>query len=567
MVNTMLISSGLSQDIWEENHHISTYECGGSSQDDNDLHDERQDQLEEEEVEPRRSKRERTEKSFGPDFVSFMVENEPTSYREAVTSSEGHQWKEAIKSEIDSILQNHTWELVDLPPGCKPLGYKWIFKKKMKADGTIDKYKARLNDTCYCRIKKFGSSPNGCENRISKRRFRRRNIYMNQPDGFIAPGQECNVCRLVKSLYGLKQAPKQWHQKFDHTMLESGFKINECDKCVYVKDTSAGYVILCLYVDDMLIVGSNDKIIRSTKDMLKSKFDMKYGLADIRLVAMYLLRRGAISWSSSKQTVIAKSTMESEFIVLDKCGEEGEWLLSNSLEGHTMVPKTDISVVGINRLTTISTGKLSQLLCWSQRINIADRLQKALSRELVNGNHLCEREVGVASKGIVGYAQFLRALAGQASAHDHGRARHEELKRLRGVVLWFPEYSLNSNVEYINISKIVCIGTRLNFSNYLWLVDQDRVEPRKEGQPSNAQAVQAVKAWKHSNILCHNYVLNGLVDYLYNVYCKTTTTKELWESLERKYKTEDAGTKKFYRNLVEFFFRRVDLLKPYCVSL
>ncbi|GJZ09105.1 pol polyprotein [Tanacetum coccineum] len=62
----------------------------------------------------------------------------------SVTSSEGHQWKEAIKSEIDSILQNHMWELVDLPPGCKPLGYKWIFKKKMKADGTIDKYKARL---------------------------------------------------------------------------------------------------------------------------------------------------------------------------------------------------------------------------------------------------------------------------------------------------------------------------------------------------------------------------------------------------------------------------------------
>ncbi|GJR61145.1 calcineurin B-like protein 4 [Tanacetum coccineum] len=88
--------------------------------DDNDLQDERQDQTDEEEVEPRRSKRARNEKSFGPDFVSFMVENEPTSYREAVTSSEGQQWREAIKS------------------------YKWIFKKKMKADGTVDKYKARL---------------------------------------------------------------------------------------------------------------------------------------------------------------------------------------------------------------------------------------------------------------------------------------------------------------------------------------------------------------------------------------------------------------------------------------
>nr|GFB31062.1 zinc finger, CCHC-type [Tanacetum cinerariifolium] len=68
--------------------------------DDNDLQDERQDQNEEEEVELRRSKRAGNEKSFGPDFVSFMVENEPTFYRGAVTSSEGRQWKEAIKSEI-----------------------------------------------------------------------------------------------------------------------------------------------------------------------------------------------------------------------------------------------------------------------------------------------------------------------------------------------------------------------------------------------------------------------------------------------------------------------------------
>ncbi|GJW01018.1 hypothetical protein Tco_1556269 [Tanacetum coccineum] len=60
-------------------------------QDDNDLHDEKQDQLEEKEVEPRRNKRDRTEKLFRPDFVSFMVENEPKSYGEAVTSSEGHQ--------------------------------------------------------------------------------------------------------------------------------------------------------------------------------------------------------------------------------------------------------------------------------------------------------------------------------------------------------------------------------------------------------------------------------------------------------------------------------------------
>ena len=92
--------------------------------------------------EPRRSKRARISKSFGPDFLTYMVENEPQTFHEAVTSPESPLWKEAIKSEIDSILQNHTWELVDLPPGCKPLGCKWIFKRKMKADGSIDKYKA-----------------------------------------------------------------------------------------------------------------------------------------------------------------------------------------------------------------------------------------------------------------------------------------------------------------------------------------------------------------------------------------------------------------------------------------
>ncbi|GJQ93182.1 calcineurin B-like protein 4 [Tanacetum coccineum] len=65
---------------------------------------------------------------------------------------------EAIKSEIDSILQNHTWELVDLLSGCKPLGYKWIFKKKMKADGTIDKYKARLGFAAVLAVLVTGAS-------------------------------------------------------------------------------------------------------------------------------------------------------------------------------------------------------------------------------------------------------------------------------------------------------------------------------------------------------------------------------------------------------------------------
>ena len=96
-------------------------------------------------VEPRRGKRARTSKSFGPEFLTYLLESEPQSYNEAIRSPEGPLWKETIKSKIDSISQNHTWELVDLPSRCKSLGYKWIFKRKMKTDGTIDKYKSKAS--------------------------------------------------------------------------------------------------------------------------------------------------------------------------------------------------------------------------------------------------------------------------------------------------------------------------------------------------------------------------------------------------------------------------------------
>ena len=107
---------------------------------------------------------------------------------------------------------------------------------------------------------------------------------MGQPEGFISLGQKKKLCRLVKSLYGLKQALKQWHEKFDKVMMPNGFTINEYDKCVYVKDTNNGYVIVCLNVDDMLILGSNNHIITTTKKMLSNKCNMKdLGVADVIL--------------------------------------------------------------------------------------------------------------------------------------------------------------------------------------------------------------------------------------------------------------------------------------------
>ncbi|KAH7844842.1 hypothetical protein Vadar_032277 [Vaccinium darrowii] len=177
MMNAMLVSSGLPKNMWGEAVLTANYllnlvprkklektpyellkgkkpnfkhlSIGESSSVKRTLHPANHsngDQEKEVDVEPRRSKRARTSTSFGPDFLTYLLESEPRTYKEAVSCPEGPLWKEAIKSEIDSIIQNHTWELVDLPPGSKPLGYKWIFKRKMKADGSIDKYKARLVD-------------------------------------------------------------------------------------------------------------------------------------------------------------------------------------------------------------------------------------------------------------------------------------------------------------------------------------------------------------------------------------------------------------------------------------
>jgi hypothetical protein len=109
-------------------------------------------------------------------------------------------------------------------------------------------------------------------------------IYMDHPDGFVVKGEEHKVCKLLKSLHGLKQAPKQWHEKFDTTLTSAGYVINEADRCVYYRHGGVHFVILCLYVDDILIFGTNMDIINEVKSFLSKSFDIKdLGEADVIL--------------------------------------------------------------------------------------------------------------------------------------------------------------------------------------------------------------------------------------------------------------------------------------------
>ena len=92
----------------------------------------------------RHSKRPKNGTNFGPDFITaFLIEDDPKTYQEAMKLVDATFWKDAIHSELESIMANHTWELI-LTRGCKAISCKWVFKKKLKVGGTIEKFKARL---------------------------------------------------------------------------------------------------------------------------------------------------------------------------------------------------------------------------------------------------------------------------------------------------------------------------------------------------------------------------------------------------------------------------------------
>ena len=95
-------------------------------------------------MEPRRSKRARVIKDFGPDYYVFNIDENPQNLKEALTSPYAIFWKEAVNDEMESLISNRTWKLVDLPSGYKTIGCKWVLRKKLKPDGSIDKFKARL---------------------------------------------------------------------------------------------------------------------------------------------------------------------------------------------------------------------------------------------------------------------------------------------------------------------------------------------------------------------------------------------------------------------------------------
>ena len=100
-------------------------------------------------------------------------------------------------------------------------------------------------------------------------------IYMQQPEGFIARGQEHMACKLQRSIYGLKQASRTWNIRFDQAITLYDFEKSLDEPCVYKRIQGTKVVFLVLYVDDILLIEIDMEVLSSVKGWMQKKFDMK----------------------------------------------------------------------------------------------------------------------------------------------------------------------------------------------------------------------------------------------------------------------------------------------------
>ncbi|GJQ99268.1 zinc finger, CCHC-type containing protein [Tanacetum coccineum] len=198
------------------------------------------------EPELRKSKRNRTLKSFGPKFqlyliegtrdlisdqhsYCFNVEDDPKIFDEVMKSQDVFFWKESINNEMDSIMGNNTWVLADLP-----LGIDYFDTYALVARISTIRLLIAMASIHSLIIHQMDMKTAFLNGELEEE------VYMNQCQGFIMPENENKVWKLIKSLYRLEHAPKQWHQKIDEVVLSNGYLLNQADKCVYSKFDESG---------------------------------------------------------------------------------------------------------------------------------------------------------------------------------------------------------------------------------------------------------------------------------------------------------------------------------------
>ncbi|KAF5775515.1 putative RNA-directed DNA polymerase [Helianthus annuus] len=231
-------------------------------------------------------------------FVSLLNKTlEPTCYDEAAKDP---RWVEAMNKEMEALFRNNTWTLVDLPPGRKPIGCKWVYKVKYKSSGEIERFKARLVAKGFNQREglDFGETFSPVVKMVTVRciialavqndwpMFQldinnaflygtiNEDVYMCLPKGYYSP-DETRVCKLVKSLYGLKQAPRKWNEKLSSVLVDYGFVQSKCDHSMYVLSRNGVFIVLLVYVDDIVVTGNNIDEVNKIKGVLNLNFQIK----------------------------------------------------------------------------------------------------------------------------------------------------------------------------------------------------------------------------------------------------------------------------------------------------
>ncbi|RVW41993.1 Retrovirus-related Pol polyprotein from transposon TNT 1-94 [Vitis vinifera] len=211
-------------------------------------------------------------------------------------------WRQAMVDEMAALHSNGTWDLVVLPSGKSTVGCRWVYAVKVGPDGQVDRLKARLVAKGYTQV--YGSDYGDTFSPVAKIASVRlllsmaamcswplyqldiknaflhgdlaEEVYMEQPPGFVAQGESGLVCRLRRSLYGLKQSPRAWFSRFSSVVQEFGMLRSTADHSVFYHHNSLGQCIyLVVYVDDIVITGSDQDGIQKLKQHLFTHFQTK----------------------------------------------------------------------------------------------------------------------------------------------------------------------------------------------------------------------------------------------------------------------------------------------------
>ena len=225
-----------------------------------------------------------------PSVVDIPI---PRTYNQAINDPEhGSGWRIAIQEELVSLAQNGTWREEVPPPAANLVSSKWVFTIKTNADGTLERYKARLvargfsqvygedyfetfaptvrMDTLRIFFATVASNNWECHHLDIKNAFTEsileERIYMSPPQG--VPVSQGHALRVLRSLYGLKQSARDWNLLCKAYMISIGFRQSLADPCLFLHDKKS--ITLLIYVDDIAVAApTKSKIIWFHNKMLE----------------------------------------------------------------------------------------------------------------------------------------------------------------------------------------------------------------------------------------------------------------------------------------------------------